>query len=250
MELVGLSELSVLLRLVLAHLLADFALQKTRWVEERSRRGWGSVWLYAHSGIAALLAYLFAGLWTLYWLPLAVFASHLVLDRWKTEQGDTTRMFVADQAGHLVVLIALWAVAVGLPWEETARWVSDFAVQPAVWVYALAYSAVFWPAGIFVAKFNSAAPDRAVDEQLGRTGLWIGRLERVLALTALFLGRLEFAGLLLVAKALFVRWEGSLKEHSERPTGVVLGTLMSFAVAVVVGALAIAVLGALPSFRV
>jgi len=205
------------------------------------------VWLYAHSAIAALLAYLFAGLWSLYWLPLAVFVSHLVLDRWKSELGDTTRMFVLDQAGHLVVLVFVWAGAVGLPWIESGRWLAEFAAQPALWIYVLSYTAVFWPAGFFVAKFNSAASGRPADQQPGRSGLWVGRLERVLALTAVLLGRFEFAGLLLVAKALFVWREGSPNEHSENPTGMLLGTLMSFAVAVVVGALAVAVLGELPA---
>ncbi|MFO8033740.1 MAG: DUF3307 domain-containing protein [Candidatus Bipolaricaulota bacterium] len=250
MGFVEVSELSVLLRLVLAHLLADFALQKTRWVEERSRRGWASVWLYAHSGVAALLAYMFAGLWTIFWLPLAVFASHLALDRWKTEQGDTARMFVLDQGGHLVVLLILWAVAIGLPWGQVARWASEFVAQPALWVYVLAYAAVFWPAGIFVAKFSSAGRENSKGEGLGKTGLWIGRLERVLALTALFLGRFEVVGLLLVAKALFALRGRGRADSLDRGTYLLLGTLMSFVVAVVVGGVAAAVLAGLPALQV
>ncbi len=252
MEPVDLADVALLLRLVLAHVLTDFALQRAPWVEERARRGWASIWLYVHSGVAAVLAYLFAGLWSAYWIPPVIFVSHLLLDRWKSEKGDTTRLFLLDQVGHLAVLLALWAVAVELPWAQLAAWFSSVVVQPALWVVLLSYAAVIWPTAIFVNKFTTVWRVCCEEEgraDLAKAGLWIGRLERFLALTAILGGRAELVGVLLAAKAIFKCAEARRSRSREESAYTVVGTLLSFAVAVAVGVVASWLLRVLPPVR-
>lgn len=56
-------EISLLARLLIAHLLTDFVFQSDSWVELRRKNGWYSKHLYLHGIVAGLLAYLFSGLW-------------------------------------------------------------------------------------------------------------------------------------------------------------------------------------------
>src|SRR5690349_15588110 len=70
--------LQLLLALLLAHLLVDFALQRDADIEKKHRLRISA--FAQHSLFHALLAYLICGLWTLWEVPLAVFVSHLVID--------------------------------------------------------------------------------------------------------------------------------------------------------------------------
>ncbi len=240
--------MALLLRMVAAHLVADFVLQRTTWVEERSRRGWASVWLYAHSVVAALLTYLLSGLWGAFWIPLVVFVTHLVLDRWKSSRGDTTLLLLVDQLGHMLVLVVLWAFAVRLEWSVFAATIEQLAEAPALWVLFLAYAIVVWPAGILLGKFTEpwrAEPEAGGASGLVRAGLWIGRLERLLVLTAVLVGRLELIGFLIAGKSI-LRF-GELRNGTRAQAEYVLiGTMMSFAVAIAVGLAASWLLRVLP----
>lgn len=240
--------MTLLLRMVAAHLIADFLLQKSTWVEERSRRGWASIWLYTHSFVAALLTYVFAGLWHAFWIPVVVFVTHLLLDRWKSGRGDTTLNLLVDQLGHMLVLVVLWAFAVRLEWSVLVETVERLAESPAVWVLFLAYAIVVWPVGILLGKFTQ--PWRAESEAAGpsglmRAGLWIGRLERLLVLTAILVGRLELVGFLIAGKSIlrFGELRGGSRAQAEY---VLIGTMMSFAVAIAVGLVANWLLRVLP----
>ncbi len=249
MEGVELTDVALLLRLVFAHVLADFALQREPWVEERSRRGWMSVWLYVHSGIAASLAYVFAGLWSAYWLAPMIFLSHLLLDRWKSEKGDSTRLLVLDQLGHLAVVFLLWAVAIDLPWPNVVAWVSTVAGQPGVWVILLAYALVIWPAAIVVGKVCVRWCDCGEEVQghgVPRVGLWIGRLERLLVLSAVLIGRFDLVGFLVLAKGVFGLGVLGREAGRQEEKCALLGTLLSFTGAVGVGLLARYCMQALP----
>ncbi len=239
----------LLLRLLTSHVLADFVLQRRGWVEERTRRGWTSIWLYVHSALAAVLAYLFAGLWTALWLPAAVFASHLLLDGWKAQRDEGVDVFVLDQIGHLLVLVLVWALASGWGWADMLAAMRAVAAEPRFWVLLLAYMTVFWPAGLLVGVLTRAWRPGIASEGgpgLERAGLWIGRLERLLVVTAIVVHRFEFIGFLIAAKSV-LRF-GELRGATARDQAeyVLIGTMLSFTLAVATGLVVTWLLQALP----
>lgn len=63
-------EISLLIRLIIAHLRTDFVFQSDSWVNQRFKNGWHSKHLYLHGIIAGILAYFFSGLWGLIWIPV------------------------------------------------------------------------------------------------------------------------------------------------------------------------------------
>jgi len=101
-------ETSLLIRLIIAHLLADFVLQSDSWVKQRFNNGWSSKYLYLHGLMAGLLTYLFSGLWFFIWIPAAVAVTHILIDGIKVKSKDNVRSFLIDQAGHFLVIFGIW----------------------------------------------------------------------------------------------------------------------------------------------
>jgi len=225
----------LLIRLIGAHLVADFLLQSDRTVAQRWLRKWSSSWLYIHAAIAGGLGYFFAAQWTAVWLPFVIAFTHSLVDGVKVQVKDNACTFALDQAVHLAVIIGCWVFLIDDPvaaWHLVVRKVED----PWWWVILLSYLAVIWPAGIAIGKvtasrFHKTGTDQADPSDRGdKTGQWIGWLERFLILTFVLLDRFEAIGFLIAAKSVF-RF-GELRKEAEY---IIVGTLLSFSLAIIVG---------------
>ncbi len=107
-------EISLLIRLIIAHLLTDFVFQSDSWVNQRFKNGWYSKYLYLHGIIAGILTYLFSTLWEFIWIPIVVAVTHILIDGIKIKYEDNIRSFLADQLSHFVVLLGIWLWIVNL----------------------------------------------------------------------------------------------------------------------------------------
>ena len=224
-------EIGILLRLIIAHLLTDFVLQPSSWVADRKRKKYRSVKLYLHVFLTAAVAYLLSGLWSIWWLPLIIFSTHLLIDVWKSYRPDKLRYFLIDQFLHLLVIILLW---IGLfdKWDETAN-ILQRIYQDADFLLILAgYIIVSWPLGIVIgiATEKWRIESAVNSEGLEKAGLWIGLFERFLILTFILIDQYTAVGLLIAAKSIL---RFSDKENTQKKTEYVLiGTLMSFSASV------------------
>lgn len=68
----------LLVRLVGAHVAADFLFQPDRGVGDRQRNKWRSVWLCLHGIIAGATVYVLSGLWGTVWLPVTIAVTHTI----------------------------------------------------------------------------------------------------------------------------------------------------------------------------
>jgi hypothetical protein len=83
-----------ILKLIAAHLIGDFFLQPD-WIAKNKRNSW--ITLCLHSLINAAAVYVILGMWTLWWVPLIIFLSHLIIDYTKTHYGDdNVKWFIGD----------------------------------------------------------------------------------------------------------------------------------------------------------
>lgn len=239
------SGIGILLRLVVAHVLADFVAQPASWIAERRKRIWRSRHLYLHGAIVAAAVYVAAWRWAAVWLIPAVLFSHVVIDGLKSRTGDSGRAFALDQLAHLAVLLGCWIALSATAAHLFSSAVTSVLADPKVWLVALCYLVLFWPAGILIGR--STAPLRL---QLGRdaqdagsapapgldkAGLWIGRLERVLILTFVLLGRFEAIGFLIAAKSILRFGDGGSPGKRKETEYILIGTLLSFTLAVGIG---------------
>lgn len=230
----------LIIRLVSSHLVGDFLLQGKDFCEVkknlRTYRGWGCQ--FAHAFVQSALAYVFVAEWKCWWLPIVVFGSHLLLDVGKALVGrDNMLSFVADQVLHIAVLAAVYSLLTGCEWSLMGvNW-------PKVWVVALAYFIVLIPASVFIEIFNRRFGETQDGKSLTAGGKYIGFLERALIVSFILCGWIEGIGYLLAAKSVF-RF-GDLKNNKElkHTEYVLVGTFLSFTVAVIAGLLAQMLLG-------
>ncbi|MDB5142889.1 MAG: hypothetical protein JWQ66_1602 [Mucilaginibacter sp.] len=229
-------ELNLLLRLIVAHLLTDFVLQPSEWVKQKKQKKHLSLKLYFHVLIAGLTAYLLSGLWQNWWLPLVIMITHLFIDLWKLNRPDKVIYFIVDQLLHILVILIVWTF---LFYDLTA--VQHYLIQQLqntdLWLIIIGYLLVTWPLGIIIGmateKWRIAA--EVNKEGLLKAGVWIGFFERLLILTFIISNQFAAVGFLIAAKSIL---RFSDKENTQKKTEYVLiGTLMSFAAAAIIGIL-------------
>ena len=233
-------DISLLIRLVIAHLLTDFIFQSDKWVQMRRKDGWISKYLYLHGATAGVIAYLFSGLWGMLWLPAAVAVTHILIDGIKAKYENDLKSFSADQFGHFAVILVIWILIIAPDQEDIVALGQLFLPGTKFWVITAAYIIIIWPSSVLINRITEKwrkdisekdGPEK--DKSLEKAGTWIGWLERFLILTFILLQQYAAIGFLVAAKSIF-RFSESRKVGEY----VLIGTLLSFVIAVIVGLVA------------
>lgn len=243
-----LSSFGLLFRLIFAHFLADFILQSKGMAN--GKRGFQIIkkkkrqlstahkWAYhlSHSLVQAITAYLFAGMWSNWMIPLVIFVTHLIIDYIKIRYfNDRLHAFIIDQILHLLVICILWMGVYGI-WSEMAE-VSDILfTSPKWWAILTAYLLILKPTSLLLALFTQQWREPGMNStSLQNAGQWIGYLERCLILTFILVGFNEAIGFLLAAKSIFRFRELSKGQEIKTTEYVLIGTLASFTIAILTG---------------
>jgi hypothetical protein len=232
----------ILIKLIAAHLIGDFFLQTDTICTGKNSQGIRRLtYLAIHSGINAALAYLLVGRWNWWQIPIVVFITHYVIDFIKSSINSTkTWVFLIDQLAHITVICLLWAWMTDSCICLSADWMSDNRI----WAVALCYMLALKPSsillGTFIAKWT---PKENEKNSLPKAGAWIGYLERVLILTFMLVGCMDGIGFLLAAKSVFRFGELTKPSEVKITEYVMIGTLSSFTIAIVLGAIASRVIG-------
>lgn len=233
-----------LIKLVLSHLLTDFILQPRKWIDQRKARHFASPYLYLHGAVTALAAWAFIG-WQYWGTALAILLTHTVIDGWKSYRKDNACYFLADQALHLLVILACWytlfldlAGVQGL-WQALKH-------NTGFWMTATAAVFLTMPAGILVGQLTRKWREQiAQAENLANAGKWIGMAERLIILVLVMHNQYPAIGLLIAAKSILRFNE---KDRPEIKTEYLLiGTLLSIAIAIITGILLKTLLPASPA---
>ncbi len=235
------ADILILLRLLAAHLAADFMSQPRNWIEKKRANGLRAPQLYYHIAIVGVLTYLLLADWDHVLLPLFIMVTHLLIDSWKLSRPAAIRYFLGDQLAHLLMLIAGWLVYSGnIP--EAGQLFQQLFYSPIFWTVFVSYIIVTWPFGYVVSMITSRWQKELTAEEsdqltgLANAGMWIGRTERFIILTFILLNQYSAIGFLIAAKSVF-RFSGKLEGSRERKEAeyILIGTLLSFALAISVG---------------
>lgn len=235
-------ELIVFFRIFMAHILADFFLQRYNWVMDK-RTGVRSIYLYYHIAIVGLLTYLFLGDWTHWQLPLFITVTHFLIDWWKSFQRNTARFFVIDQFLHLSILVIGWLWYIGYNVDNIDVLLNSLN-NSSVWIVLSAYLLVLRPLGFLIGKLTRRWNNELGEYKSGIIGLknagtWIGYVERTIILTFMLVGQYSAIGFLIAAKSIF-RFSGKMEDKADRMQAeyILIGTLISFLFAILTGVLA------------
>lgn len=223
----------VIVKLVLAHLLGDFLLQPTSWVKEKETLRIKSFKLYLHVLLHGGLVYLLIGNWT---LAIAVLILHFIIDILKVyvqKEPTKVRWFWIDQSLHILSLGILYYFWFRPDWQNTILFET-----PSFWIYATAILFLTSVSGILIQVVLKKWSDDLLmveNDSLKDAGRYIGILERLLIFLLIIAGYWEPIGFLIAAKSIF-RF-GDLKEAKDRKLTeyILMGTLLSFTIAIVVG---------------
>lgn len=232
------SNLLLLLRLLVAHSITDFVLQKRSWSEEKIEKGWASPRLYLHGVVAGVLCYLFAAAWSAWWLPLIIGASHVCFDGLKSRFRESSLAFLVDQFAHLLVISVCWILLIDLTAADVIRYFHLILSKVQFWLVLLLYLLVIWPSGICIGSITRSWREEIQKdniEGLERAGFWIGALERVLIVTFVLLSRYEAIGFLIAAKSIFRFGDIRSSESRKQTEYILIGTMISFLIAIILG---------------
>lgn len=232
----------IFLQLLCAHVVADFYLQSYKMCMCKMQLLTGKGWIcqIVHAFVHGLLAYIFVSDRTNWHLPLLVFVSHLIIDILKDiclskiqyKPNDIRSnweciLFFIDQALHMLVIWILLK-CVNIAGNTAIYNILDTKILSCI----IAYLIVLKPTSILIGKFTQRWQNILSDSKgLHDAGMWIGYAERVLALTFMLLGTYEALGFLIAAKSL-LRFQ---ETDTKRTEYVLIGTLLSFGVAVLLG---------------
>lgn len=221
---------------LLAHLVSDFYLQTEKSCKSKADNAFKSRHLYIHALITFALSWLFSlsvGFW---WAALLIAALHLIIDGLKSVCKNLKGAFFIDQLLHLAVIVAVVALfnkdVISLP-----IWLPETKVL--LWIMALVFC--LRPANFIIQNIFKEAkisiPDSGKEQSLPNAGRVIGNVERMLTLVFVMLGQYEAIGFLLAAKSL-LRFRETDTVKSEY---VLVGTLLSFGFAILIGVMVILV---------
>lgn len=207
------------------HLLADFWLQPASWVSHKKENGWKSTKLIIHALIASVLPVIFTLQLQLWWFVPVILLTHYFIDVVKLIVKQTIWLFLTDQLLHIGIL---WILAISF------TEISNFESFLHFWIYACGFILITNPFGILTGIFlKSVTKSESNAVQLNGSA-WIGIFERILILIFVTTGQIQAIGFLVAAKSVF-RFSEIQHEGNPKAEYFLLGTLVSFTLAIVVG---------------
>jgi hypothetical protein len=232
----------LLTKWICAHLLGDFLLQNRKMVRHKQQFKARSWMLYLHAFVHGLLFYLFTASWGAWWMAIIVSVSHFFIDWWKLTKKESTGIFIADQSLHILVLTILWFYS-QMNGPLFVSWINSALNNKTMWAVLMGYFLLMWPFSMIIGlvtqrwRLDIISHLESQRSSLAEAGKWIGIFERLLVFTFIITNQFAGIGFLITAKSI-LRFSETKKESGRKEAEYILiGTLMSFAVAIITGLL-------------
>lgn len=228
---------ALLLKLLLAHILGDFVFQPDKWVAEKRRKKHKSSYLYKHLGIHFLALIILLQFNTDYWIGiLVILITHFLIDLLKLNLENRYapgRLFIFDQVAHLFVILAV--VYFYYPFSLSIGEI----LHPNILFFVLTLFCVTSVSAILMRLLMSRwpLPEDKVEDSLPNAGKYIGILERLLVFVFIVLQQWAAIGWLIAAKSILRFSDLSRAKDRKLTEYVLIGTLLSFSLAIGIGLL-------------
>jgi len=230
---------TLLIHFLLAHLVADFVLQTKKMVENKR-------WFSLQMGFHLLMV--FASTWIitgkLNW-ALIVTPIHWIIDGIKTtatkrKWGTEQQRFLTDQGFHILSIVLIWLISSNKSVDIIQIIRENWFDYPGSLII-LAYTIVIWPVAYCIkyatSSFNKKTRDSDEEskpqESIQQGGKLIGQFERIIILTLVLLNQYSAIGFLLTGKSI-LRFSNQSEIFSSEY--VLVGTLMSYSLTILIGA--------------
>jgi|SRR5690554_380450 len=229
--------LTLTIKLLIAHVLGDFVFQPNGWVADKKAKKHKSTYLYLHGLVHLLSLLLVLGFNWSYWpFIITIVGSHLTIDLAKLNLENSFNnnlLFITDQLLHLIVigivvyLIEPFAVNLGLVFS------TKFLLLILAILTVTAVSSIVMKK--LMNKWKLAEDN--TEDSLNDAGKYIGILERLFVFGFIILNQWSAIGFLIAAKSVFRFGDLSRAKDRKLTEYILIGTLMSFGLAVFIGLL-------------
>jgi hypothetical protein len=215
----------------------DFVLQPNSWVEEKKNKTFKSKYFYLHGLVHLIsLIILLEFNWS-YWLSISIIVvSHLIIYFFKLNlygKINHRLLFAIDQLLHLIVISIV--VFVNIPYEiEFEKLYSTKSL-----LLILAILTISFVSSIIMKIIMSKwiLEEDKSEDSLESAGKYIGILERLFVFGFILLNQWSAIGLLIAAKSVFRFGDLSRAKDRKLTEYILIGTLISFGLAISVGLL-------------
>lgn len=228
--------IALLLKLIVAHLLGDFALQPDKWVEKKRHRKTRLPYLLLHGLVHLALLLVLLQFEMKYIIGISVIVvSHLLIDWLKLElqRLNSRWLFFIDQMLHLLVIVFV----VGY-YHEVSIPVFKL-LEPQSLLLFIALLTVTFASGVVMKVLTSRwkISEEQEGESLPDAGKYIGMLERLFVFGFVALNYWAGIGFLLAAKSIFRFGDLTRAKDRKLTEYILIGTLLSFGIAILTGLL-------------
>jgi hypothetical protein len=230
--------LAILLRLILAHLLADFVFQSD-WINQDKKKGvftWG---FGLHLLIIFLVTWLLLLSWSLWKVAALIAILHGLIDAVKIaipKKYDNVWLYLGDQAMHMLSIVVVWGQIYGIFQGDQLEMISSwlFAIDKLLLINA--FLMVTWPMSYLMGYLTQRwRPSIKEPGSLPKAGSYIGMIERVLIILFIFVDQWEAIGFLIAAKSVFRFGDLNKAGEVKKTEYILIGTLLSFTFSIVLG---------------
>lgn len=254
--------IELLLSLLLAHFAGDFALQPKKWVAHKEENHFKSLYLVYHIGVHLLLLLILTGFNFSYYIGyIVILTSHYLIDGAKgyfKNEGNAARMFLFDQALHVAVILMVVASysdggfteiwnTIEFSWPFILLFVLALLLLTSVSSVVLKVLLSRWSKeisfessqreAVSLSSSMSSSSAKSSGSSLDKAGMYIGVLERILVFTFILMNQWQAIGFLIAAKSVFRFSDLSNARDRKLTEYILLGTLLSFGIAILIGLL-------------
>lgn len=233
------------IKLLLAHLLTDYFFQPTKWVEDKNKNQHKSKYFWFHIAISFVIPLvLLKGEWFNWRAAFIIAITHGIIDFWKIKQEQKLtkkqsikkrNLFLIDQMLHIGVLLLVLLIF-QFTYNGWIIWLNEIVLIEKNLYLLTAILALLFPSGILIGKVTETFREKIEnDNSLENAGKYIGYSERLLVLLFILLSQYEAIGFLLASKSILRISKENDNEGRKKTEYVLVGTLLSFFIAVVVG---------------
>lgn len=226
--------LTFLLQLFLVHLLGDFLLQPDSWVLDKQKKKYKSKYLYWHMGIHVLLLIVVLEFNFYYWLGMVVILiSHYCIDVVKLvlqSRWNARWLFFLDQLAHVLVLFGVTFYY----FPQKINFSGVFTYPNLLGAISILLCTVVTSVVVQV-LISKWKPQEDEVKPLDKAGAYIGMLERLFVFGFVVGNFWSGIGFLLGAKSIFRFGDLSRTKDRNLTEYVLIGTLLSFGCAILIG---------------
>lgn len=219
---------------LIAHFLTDFYGQNEKTCQMKGHDGFRSKYMYAHAFITFLIAWLLSFSIEFVWFAMIIGVSHLMIDGVKYVLKKWKYVFFVDQLAHLSVIVTVVILFCQNNFILEQEWIPTTKVL--LWILGVVIC--LKPTNVIIKEVLRTFEIKTADtvemvNELNNAGRLIGNLERMLTLLFVFMSQYQAIGFLLAAKSI-LRFKDTATAKTEY---VLVGTLLSFGIAILVGTL-------------